>query len=139
MADKVSAGKNAASATPICAFAAATLRSADAMSGRRSSSCDGKPGGTTGNVQFGVVRAMVSSEGGLPTSSAIACSSCARCTCASSACACAALSCACACTTSLRLTVPALYWFWVSVSDLSYAATASSSSAISASATRSSQ
>ena len=41
-------GKNAASATPIWALAAAIRRSAAAMSGRRSSSVDGSPAGITG-------------------------------------------------------------------------------------------
>jgi hypothetical protein len=37
-------GKNAARAMPICSFAAATRRSAAAMSGCRSSNCEGTPG-----------------------------------------------------------------------------------------------
>ena len=43
-----SEGNQAVSATPIWAFAAATLRSACATSGRLSSSCEGTPGGTDG-------------------------------------------------------------------------------------------
>ena len=43
-------GKNADSATPICALAAAIRRSAAAMSGRRSSRVDGSPAGMTGSA-----------------------------------------------------------------------------------------
>ena len=45
VASEVTAGKNAADATPICALAEATRRSAAAMSGRRSSMRDGRSGG----------------------------------------------------------------------------------------------
>jgi len=45
-------------ATPICALAAAVSRSAAAMSGLRSSSCEGTPTGTLG-------RARSSGEGGM--------------------------------------------------------------------------
>src|SRR5882672_5423232 len=41
-------GKKAARAMPICSFASAARRSAAAMSGRRSSSCDGRPTGIAG-------------------------------------------------------------------------------------------
>ena len=41
-------GKKAAMATPIWALAAAMFRSAAAMSGRRSRSCDGTPAGMDG-------------------------------------------------------------------------------------------
>ena len=37
---------------PICSFASATRRSAAAMSGRRSRSCDGTPTGITGGSRF---------------------------------------------------------------------------------------
>src|ERR1700712_5836735 len=47
-ADSVNVGKNAAISTPICSFAAAALRSAEAMSGRRSRMDDGKSAGTAG-------------------------------------------------------------------------------------------
>src|SRR5438046_2301358 len=49
LADGVSEGKKAACVTPIFAFAAATRRSAAAMSGRRSRSSEGSPAGTLGN------------------------------------------------------------------------------------------
>ncbi len=47
-------GKNAATATPMRALAAASSRSASATSGRRSSRCRGQPGGNPrrGRVQF---------------------------------------------------------------------------------------
>ncbi len=43
-------GKKAARAMPICSLASAARRSAAAISGRRSSSCDGMPTGITGGV-----------------------------------------------------------------------------------------
>ncbi len=46
-----SVGKKAARAIPICSLASAARRSAAAMSGRRSSSCDGTPTGITGGVR----------------------------------------------------------------------------------------
>ena len=52
-----SCGKNCARATPICAFAAIELRSACWMSGRRSSSCEGRPVGRScggGVSAFGI-------------------------------------------------------------------------------------
>ncbi|MNS73077.1 hypothetical protein D3C72_1065060 [compost metagenome] len=71
-------GKNAAFATPIRALAAAICRSAAAMSGRRSSSSDGRPAGTaTGAVSKGRA-ASVNCAGGTPVSTASACSWLAR-------------------------------------------------------------
>src|SRR5437773_4360913 len=46
----VTVGKKAALATPICAFVAATRRSAAATSGRRSRSSDGTPTGIAGGA-----------------------------------------------------------------------------------------
>ncbi len=79
-ADRVSDGKYAAFATPICALAAATRRSAAATSGRRSSSSEGKPIGTRGIAAASGAAAIENSAGALPMRTAIACSSCARCT-----------------------------------------------------------
>jgi len=45
-------GKYWARAAPICALAAMSCCSACAMSGRRSSSCDGTPAGTPGKSSF---------------------------------------------------------------------------------------
>ena len=83
------------------ALAAATRRSAAAMSGRRSSSSDGMPSGNLRRYRSQRRdRQRESSTARLPISSAIACSSCARCTPMSIACACVDWSCVSACTTS---------------------------------------
>ena len=107
----VSAGKKAACAMPICALAAATRRSAAAMSGRRSSSSEGRPAGTSGTLAAKAIglsrRGSEKAAGGLPSSSAIAFSSCARCTPRSTACARVLASCVSACTTSTRAATPA--------------------------------
>ena len=63
---------------PICSLAADTRRSAAAMSGRRCSSVDGTPTGTSGTVGAHWVGASVKSAGALPIRTAIACSSWAR-------------------------------------------------------------
>jgi hypothetical protein len=71
LSDRV--GKKAARATPISALAAATRRSAAAMSGRRSSSVEGTPTGTSGSlaIQLGSA-AMRKALGDSPTSTAMA-------------------------------------------------------------------
>ena len=48
---------------PICSLAAAICRSAMAMSGRRSSNCDGRPGGMDGGV-YATTRAGILSVAG---------------------------------------------------------------------------
>jgi hypothetical protein len=63
----VIAGKNAADATPISAFAAATRRSAAATSGRRSNSRDGTPAGMDGGSPSCGVGASARLAGGSPT------------------------------------------------------------------------
>jgi hypothetical protein len=63
---------------PICSLAAATRRSAEAMSGRRCSSVDGTPVGTSGTTTFHCAGASVKSLAALPSKTAIACSSVAR-------------------------------------------------------------
>jgi hypothetical protein len=60
-------GKYAARAIPMPSFASATRRSADAMSGRRSNSCEGKPTGMAGGANGCDREAMANSAGGLPT------------------------------------------------------------------------
>ncbi len=55
------------------------------------------------------------------TSTAIACSTCARVSRTSIACASAVASCVSACSTSARETMPASYWLWVRVEARSYA------------------
>src|SRR6185369_9513123 len=79
-AESLRVGYQAASDTPIWALAAATRRSAAAISGRRSSSCEGMPGGIAGGVEMNAATGREKSAGGWPTSSAMACSSWARCT-----------------------------------------------------------
>src|SRR5712692_11791331 len=73
-------GKKAAFATPIWAFAAATRRSAAAISGLRSRISDGMPTGIVGGTRARGVVGMERLEVGFPISSAMACSNCARCT-----------------------------------------------------------
>ena len=95
-------------------------RSAAAMSGRRSSSSDGTRDRDVAETRRRAgCGAIESSDGGLPISTAIACSSCARWTVASSTCACVDASCASACATSPRATMPAAYWLRVSCSERS--------------------
>ena len=73
-------GRRPTRSMPICALAGATTRARPtAMSGRRCSSVDGTPSGTAGTAGVpGRPRASAKSAGALPTSTAIACSSCAR-------------------------------------------------------------
>ena len=65
-------------AIPICSLAAATCRSALAMSGLRSRSSDGTPSGTGGGDVVNVTGGIVSSAGALPIRMAMACSNAAR-------------------------------------------------------------
>lgn len=88
--------KNAAIATPICSFAAAARRSADAISGRRSRMADGISTGTAGGVALSGDRGIENIDAGWPTSTAIACSNCARATPLSMAAACADCNYVCA-------------------------------------------
>ena len=88
------------------------------MSGRRSSSAEGSPAGIIGTAVTTSVGAIDNSAGGLPISTAIACSSCARVT---------PTAIACAWVLSqlglglrhigLAEAVPALYWLRVMRSD----------------------
>ena len=71
---KVTLGKNAACATPICALACATARSAAAMSGRRSNNSDGTPAGISGGVVSMNLAVTENSDGGWPANTAMACS-----------------------------------------------------------------
>ena len=72
-------GYQAAWAMPICSLACATRRSADAMSGRRCRRVEGTDSGMSGTVtgQDGSA-GMEKFAGAWPTSTAMACSSCAR-------------------------------------------------------------
>src|SRR5579863_6051092 len=54
------------------------LRSAAAMSGRRSSSCEGSPMGMGGGAKTCALTGMENEDAGLPISMAMACSYCAR-------------------------------------------------------------
>jgi len=74
LADSVSVGKKAEIATPICSFAAAALRSADAISGRRSSNADGSCAGVAGGTASSGAGGSENADAGSPTSTAIACS-----------------------------------------------------------------
>ena len=67
-------------ATPIWALAAAICRSAAAISGRRSNSCDGTPTGMEGTFWHSCTLGMANDGAGLPIRVAMACSSWARCT-----------------------------------------------------------
>ena len=89
------------------------VRSAAAMSGRRSNSADGTPGGTTGTSLVSSAAGIVRSAGGLPASTAIACSDCARDTPAATSSATVDCNCTSAASTSERAAVPASYWFCV--------------------------
>ena len=115
--ESVTVGKKAVSATPICAFAAAIRRSAAAMSGRRSSSVDGRSAGMLGRAGTAATGATASSAGGFPIRTAIACSSCARSTPTAIAWASVLCSWVRACATSDAETIPALYWFWLIRND----------------------
>src|SRR5689334_12514013 len=77
-AESLRVGYQAASETPIWALAAATRRSAAAISGRRSSSCEGIPSGIAGGVALNATTGIAKSAGALPISSAMACSNWAR-------------------------------------------------------------
>ena len=78
---RLRAGANNAQASLQASAAdlAATRRSAAAMSGRRCSSVDGTPVGTSGTVCVHGASASVKVAGAWPTSTAMACSSWARC------------------------------------------------------------
>ncbi|MCY1238530.1 hypothetical protein D9M72_512720 [compost metagenome] len=91
-------------------------RSAEATSGRRSSSCDGSRAGTLGSAGTLSTSARLNSAGGTPTSTAMAFSSCARWYLRSIAWASVLLSWVVAWATSARVTMPALYWFSVNFS-----------------------
>ena len=70
------AGKYAAFATPIRAFAEATCRSAKAISGRRSNSSEGRATGMCGGSTLSISnKRIVTSAGAFPMRIAIACSS----------------------------------------------------------------
>ena len=112
--DSVSAGKNAAWATPICALAAATRRSAAAISGRRSSSCDGSWAGTTGGWGSVPVAGRLKLAGAWPSSAARAFSSWVRVVSASSNCTWVDLYCDSACATSATEATPACWRLRVS-------------------------
>jgi len=77
-APKAMVGKYAARATPICAFASATRRSAAATSGRRSSKLRWNASWNCHGLRGQRCRAMENEDGSLPRSIAMACSSCAR-------------------------------------------------------------
>ena len=124
-------------ATPICALAAATRRSAAATSGRRCSSSDGTPTGMLGGGEASGVAGSENADGGWPISSAMACSSWLRCTPTSIAWACALLSWASACTTSTCEATPPVKRVRVSASERSKAATVASSRRFWASSVRS--
>ena len=106
------------------------------MSGRRSSSAEGSPAGITGTASTKSVGAIVSSAGGTPISTAIACSSCARITPTAIAWAWVLCSWASACDTSDWAAVPAAYWLRVMRKDSANAVAELSSSRFSSSATR---
>ncbi len=74
----LSDGKNADFATPIREFAAAIARSAAAISGRRSSNEDGKPGGMLISTGFSGLAAIENCDADLPSSTARLCSDAAR-------------------------------------------------------------
>src|ERR1700722_19518859 len=74
----VTCGKNAPYTTPITAFSWASVRSAAAMSRRRSTSCPGTPVGIEGGVKTIGFTGMEKSVAILPVNIAIACSYCPR-------------------------------------------------------------
>ncbi|KAG1447631.1 hypothetical protein G6F57_017030 [Rhizopus arrhizus] len=71
-------GKNADLAAPTRELAAAMARSAAAMSGRRSSSVDGRPAGIDSATFWMGCGGIVKSDGARPSSTASACSVVAR-------------------------------------------------------------
>jgi len=83
---RVKMGKYAARATPTWALAAATRRSAAAISGRRSNKSDGRPGGISGGGAFHAAAGELKVGAGCPIKVAIACSFCERWTITSMAC-----------------------------------------------------
>ena len=87
------------------------------MSGRRSNNAEGRPGGIVGSVGTAETTAIVSSAGGLPISTAIACSNWARKMPVAIACARVFSSWVRACATSEAETMPASYWFCVIRND----------------------
>ncbi|MNR05431.1 hypothetical protein D3C85_1214630 [compost metagenome] len=101
------------------ALADITLRSALAMSGRRSSSCEGKASGTCGSAGMSLLSARANSAGALPSSTAIAFSSCARCHTRSIRSAWVLFSWVCAWATASLPETPARYWFSVIFSERS--------------------
>ena len=118
-APSATTGKYAATATPIRALAAAMRRSAAAISGRRSRMWDGTPTGTAGGAVVAGRGAggREKPAGGSPVSTAMACSSSARCTPTSIAVAWVVLSWVSAWTTSTREATPARCRSCVSSSD----------------------
>ncbi|MNP15258.1 hypothetical protein D3C76_1076100 [compost metagenome] len=99
------------------ALAAMTERSAEAMSGRRSSSCEGRLSGTSGKAGIVCVSARLNSAGGKPISTAMAFSNCARCQIRSTMSASVPLSCVWAWATASLPETPARYWFSVIFSE----------------------
>ncbi|MNE42511.1 hypothetical protein D3C80_1366380 [compost metagenome] len=93
------------------ALAAITLRSAEAMSGRRSSNCDGKLSGIGGSAGIRLLSARAKSAGGLPSNTAMAFSNCARCQIRSIRSAWVVLSWVRAWATASGPATPARYWF----------------------------
>ncbi|MOA22268.1 hypothetical protein D3C78_1428150 [compost metagenome] len=100
-------------ATPMLALAAITERSADAMSGRRSSNCEGRATGTCGNCGMSWLCARLNCAGGRPISTAMAFSNCARCQIRSIMSASVLLSWVWAWATASLPDTPARYWFSV--------------------------
>ena len=85
---------------PPCSFASATRRSLAAISGRRSSSCDGTPTGIAGGSSVSGRGARLRAAGLCPVNTAMACSNCARRTAMSASCVLVASSCVFAWATS---------------------------------------
>lgn len=102
---------------PIRAFAEMACRSAAAMSGRRSRRVEASWAGTVGSVSpMAGVRAIEKLAGALPTSTASACSNCARAIPASISCARVLSSCVWAVMISLRAETPTAYLLFVILS-----------------------
>ncbi|MNH17225.1 hypothetical protein D3C79_768880 [compost metagenome] len=118
------------------ALAAITLRSAEAMSGRRSSSCDGRLTGICGKAGMLLLSARANSAGALPSSTAMAFSNCARCQTRSIRSAWVVLSWVRAWATASGPETPARYWFSVMRNERSYVATVASSRRFCSSITR---
>ena len=102
---------------PTVALASAMVRSAAAMSGRRSSTCEGTPVGTVGGAVSLGSNASATSEAGLPMSVAMACSYCARAMPRLADAAWVAASVFCAWTTEIWVPMPVWYWAWVYSSE----------------------